>query len=472
MKRAIRKNAGWVATIFALAGIAAAVAIVIFINQGIRLPWEDAPVRMTAVLDNAQAVTPGQGQQVSINGVQIGKIADVELREGRAVVGMDIDREHVNEGVIRQDATALLRPRTPLKDMYIQVIPGSAQRPPAGEDFEIPISRTMTDVDLEEILEQLDVRTRDYLALLAQGAGEGLRGRGADLAEVFRRFRPTMRDLARVNKAVAAERGALRRMVGSLARLNRRLAAKPRDLAELVSASDATFGAFAAEDARLRKSVQLLPDTLRSATRALRDVRPLAEELRPASDALIPAMGALDVANRRVRPAARANAPVLRTQIRPFTRAARPLTRDLAVAATNTAATFPELTRGARILNRLFNMIGFNKGGREEAGKQGRDEGYLYWLAWTAHNSANLINIDDANGPLRPIFLTGTCGTFVSLANDFPQFEFLMGLSPILGSVCGNPQTRSLDEGKALRRAGFGKAAARLEADRREEGGR
>jgi hypothetical protein len=80
----------------------------------------------------------------------------------------------------------------------------------------------------------------------------------------------------------------------------------------------------------------------------------------------------------------------------------------------------------------------------------GREEGFLFWLAWVTHETANLINIDDGNGPMRPIFLTGTCGTLTSLVNDIPEAEFALSLSPLLATVCANPQTASLSAKKAL----------------------
>ena len=67
----------------------------------------------------------------------------------------------------------------------------------------LPIRNTLPDVNPDEILAALDADTRDYLQLLVNGAGAGLEGRGGDLREVFRRFEPTHRDLARVNGAVA-----------------------------------------------------------------------------------------------------------------------------------------------------------------------------------------------------------------------------------------------------------------------------
>ena len=467
MKRAIVKNLTPFLALLASTTIALLVAYVILDGQDkLRFPWEESPVRMTAVLEDAAAITPGQGQAVQVAGVQVGQIAKVDLKDGRAHVGLDIEKKYVEKGLVRTDARALLRPRTPLEDMYVQLLPGSMKEPAAEEGFTIPVDRTLSDVELEEILAELDDRTRDYITLLVEGAGRGLKGNGERLAEVFRRFQPTLKDLARVNRAVAQEKGALRRLVTSLADLNGRLAKKPRDLSELVSAGDSTFSAFAAEDDNLRATISELPPTLRQATKTLRDVRPLADELGPATEALIPSMRALTDANRRLRPAARTTLPFVRDQIRPFVREARPLVRDLAPAATDLGEAFPELRRSGRVLTRFFNMLGFNKNGREEPGKDGRDEGYLYWLAWTAHNGANLINVDDANGPMRPIFLTGTCSTLISLADRVPSTEFGLNLAPLLAGICNAPETASVDKSKALRVAGFTKSKAKKRSGR------
>ena len=72
------------------------------------------------------------------------------------------------------------------------------------------------------------------------------------------------------------------------------------------------------------------------------------------------------------------------------------------------------------VANDFVNMLGYNKDGREEPDKPGRDEGYLFQLGWLAHQTTNLQSIDDANGPMRPIFITGTCSTLTSLVNDDP----------------------------------------------------
>jgi phospholipid/cholesterol/gamma-HCH transport system substrate-binding protein len=452
MKRVIRKNLGPFTAIIGLVAIAIVVGGYILSEQRLRFPLvQDKPMRVNVVLDNAQAVTPGQGQTAQVAGVQIGDIAEVSLDGGRALVGLDIKPEFAD--LIHRDARAELRPRTGLKDMYVQIFPGK-EGPPVKDGFTIPVQSSLTDVDLDEILSTLDARTRDYVTLLANGAGEGLRNRGDDLARVFKRFGPTVRDLSRVNHAVAQERIALRRLVTSLAQVNGQLAKKPKDLTRLVNTAATTLHAFASEDDNLRDAVGELAPTLQQATRTLNAVSPFADELGPTTRALLPAVRELENVNAAVGPFAREATPIVRTKIRPFTRKAQPLARDLAPAARGLARAFPELDRDAKVLNDFTNMLGHNPNGAEPPDKAGREEGYLFWLSWLSHQTSNLQSIDDANGPMRPIFLTATCDTFTSLVNDLPAAEFALGLSPLLATVCSNPTTTSLSTPKALKTLG------------------
>ena len=122
------------------------------------------------------------------------------------------------------DATALLRPRTGLQDMFIELNTGSGRAPVARPGSTIPVSNTLPQVNLDEILASLDSDTRAYLDLLVNGAGQGLKNNGGnELAQVLQRFEPTHRDLARLNRAVAARGSNLRRFVNSLRRLNNAL---------------------------------------------------------------------------------------------------------------------------------------------------------------------------------------------------------------------------------------------------------
>jgi len=410
MMTAIRKRAGDFAAIMVLVVIAAAVGAYILSNQRLRFPFiQEKPFELKAAFSTAQAVTPGQGQTVRVSGVRVGDIAKTELKNGQAIVTMALDPEY--DKLVHTDASALLRPKTGLKDMFIDLEPGSKDRPVAKENWTIPINNTLPDINPDEIYAALDADTRDYLKLLINGAGRGLRGRGNDLQEVFARFEPTNRDIARVTTAVAAKRANLRRLVNSLARLNGELASKDDDLSQLVESSAVVFRAFASEEQNVSRSIRNFPPALRETTRTLGKVERFARVLRPAADRLRPAVRALNRANLAIRPFVIEAAPILNGRIRPFVREVRPLVRDLATPARNLADATPDLTRSFVVLNHLFDLFSYNQNGREAPGAPGRDEGYLFWIAWLTHQTEHLFTTGDAHGSYRPVFLGGACST-------------------------------------------------------------
>ena len=436
MKRAIREHRKDFAAIVGLAAIAAVVGAYVLDHQRLRFPWEPAPFRIKAEFATAQAVTPGQGQTVRVSGVRVGDITKVDLEDGRAVVTMDLDPGY--KGFIHTDASALLRPKTGLKDMFIELDPGTGRAPRAKAGWTVPIRNTAPDVNPDEILSVLDDDTRDYLKLLIGGAGQGLAGRGGDLRDLFRRFEPTHRDLERVDGAVARRHRNLRRLVHSLDQLNAELAGKDDELASLVDSSSKVFRTLAAEQQNLGRAVGDLPGTLRQTTDTLGKVERFARVLGPTADDLRPPVQALDRANAEVEPLAEEATPIVREQIRPFVRDARPLVRSLRAPATDLAGSAPDLTSTFTTLNHILNLTGYNEKGRQGPNVAGRDEGYLFWLAWLQHNGASLFSSSDANGPFRPVTLGGTCSVLKELTGDNPPLNLLFQPALLDPRVCGN----------------------------------
>jgi phospholipid/cholesterol/gamma-HCH transport system substrate-binding protein len=410
VKTAIRKHLFDFLAVVGLFVLGLAVAVYILSQQDFRFPLvESTPKRIAVEFENAQAVQPGQGQTVRVAGVEVGRIADVEVEEGVAVVKLEIQPEY--EDLIREDATALLRPKTALKDMFVEVSPGSGRVLP--EDGRISVANTLPDVDPDEIYEALDADTRPYLRLLVSSAGKGLDGRGADLREVFRRFEPVHRDLARVMEATASRRDALKRLIHRYGLLMTHVGRRPEEIERLVSASGAVFDALASEDQNISASVARLPGALRASEAALSEVREFAPVLRSSLESLRSPIRKLDETNAAVTPFLRDTTPILRDEIRPFVRAARPFTDDLRVAARGVSKATPDLTTSFEQVNRFFNMGAFNPNGaeglagRSVAEQRSRQEGFLYWLAWTAQNGTSLFSTADGQGPWRRVTICG-----------------------------------------------------------------
>ena len=281
----------------------------------------------------------------------------------------------------------------------------------------------------------LDRDTRAYLKLLINGAGKGLAGRGEDLREVFKRLSPLQRDLARVNGALAKRRRNLRRLVHNYCATVTTLGAEDKQLAELVSASNEVFGELAQEDRQISLAVSRLPSTLSQARRTLARVDQLGRVAGPAFTALRPAIRQLAPANAQVRPFALEGEPILRRDVRPFVRAARPVVRDLSPAARDLAKASPDLRESFFELNRLFNMLSYNPGGRERlAGNPNRDEGYLFWLAWLGQNTTSVFSTADASGPFRRGIVGLSCSTLRAIVQGEPAAEQVLGVTNLLNS--------------------------------------
>ena len=426
MKRAIQKHITDFAAIIGLLLLAIVVAVVILSHEGFQFPiFEASPYTLNAEFQTLQAVTPGQGQTIRISGVQVGTIGSVSLRNGLAVVQMEIDQKYRN--LVHTNATLLLRPKTGLDDMFIEMDPGSSSAPVAPTGYTFPVSNSLPDINVDEIFSALDTDTREYLDLLVNGAGQGLQGRTSDLAQVLERFEPTHQDLARVNQAIASRGADLRQLVDSLRRLDGDLAAQRGQLVSLVDAGSQVFHALASENVNISTAVTELPATLRQATATLAKVQRLADVLGPAATNLLPAAKALPAANAALAALSQPSAPIVENQIRPFVVAARPVVRNLRPAAVNLAKAAPNLGNVFTVVNHLANMLGYNPGNTEH--------GYLFWLAWLFHDGRTLFGTQDANGDYRPIFLQANCATLASIANGFPGAEALYNLTPILSNL-------------------------------------
>jgi phospholipid/cholesterol/gamma-HCH transport system substrate-binding protein len=439
VRTAIRKHLGDFIALLVLLLIALGVSAYIVANQDARprIPFiESKAFTLKAAFSDAQAVTPGQGQSVRVAGVQVGKITQVKLDNGIAVVTMELDGKWKNKLQVRSDATALLRPRTGLKDMFIELDPGGTGRLLKDNDT-IPVQNTAPDIDPDEILSAFDTDTRAYLQLLINGAGKGLAGHGTDLNKTFKALGPTYHDLARVSTAIAARRVQLGRLIHNYGDLTNTLADTDGSIRRLVNASDAVFRAFASQNQNISLAVSKLPATLRQTQATLTKVDQFGRIAGPALQSLRAPFRQLNVANHAVLPFVKEAEPIVRTKIRPFVQVARPNIRNLRPAAINLATATPDLVKSFHELNRFFNMLAYNPKGREplaatDAQNKARDEGYLFWLAWVSQNTTSLFSTSDAQGPLRRFIIFFNCTTIRSQLLAQPAAGPLLGLTNAL----------------------------------------
>ena len=439
MRTAIRKHLRDFAFVVGLVVVALLVGSYILSNQRFYLPkWVPVVgsdfVDYKAQFSTAQSVTPGQGQTVQVAGVDVGDITKVDLVGGRAVVTMKIRRKFTP---LYRNATALLRPKTGLNDMVIELDPGSRNAGEAPAGFTVPVAQTLPNVNFDEILSSLDTDTRSYLQILVGAAGEGVGGQGKQLSASLKRFEPTGRYLARLNGTLAERSRNIRRSVHNFRLLAQALGGKDDDLAALVDSSNRVFSAFARQDARLRDALQELPGTLNTTNTTLAKVDKLGKKLGSTLGALRPAARALGPSLRDTRPFLTQTTPVIRDQLRPFARDALPVVKVLRPATRDLSLVTPKLTTTLQVANYLLNELAYNPPGKEE--------GYLFWASWLNHDGASVFSTQDAHGPIRRGTILASCSTLGVL-------DQIGSVQPGLGTLAGllhAPQTSAVCPGQA-----------------------
>lgn len=453
--RRVRRLDRWIAVIVLNVVIAAGVATSVLGEQRVAfpdwLPGGPEHATFTAVFAPGESLTPGQGQTVTIAGVDVGEITRVDVQDGRARVRFRLRGKYAR--MVRRDATALLRPKTGLDDVVLELDPGTPSAPRVEAGFTIAEARTTPNVDPDEILASLDVDTRSALQLLLQAtrAGVGSEDRARDLSRGLRETGPVVRNLRRVGEALDDRARNTERAVRSIRQVSDELAKNRGDVVRAVQTTDAVLGTVARRRDDLRAALRSLPSTLRTTRRALVDVDGLAAELPGATTALRPVANALAPALRATRPFLRGTTPVIDDQLLPLTTRTLPTVRRLrsAVAAMNGIA--PDATATLRDLNTAGNLLAHDPPGEEQ--------GYLFWSQWLSHLAPWILNTQDANGPIRRGQLMFSCDTLQDLAGVGavnPVAALLQGTSRGLAQAgsCPVPPGTARDRATAARTGG------------------
>jgi phospholipid/cholesterol/gamma-HCH transport system substrate-binding protein len=414
--------------------IAAAVGGYILSHENLKLPgWVPVLGReyftLKAEIQTAQAVTPGQGQAVTIAGAKIGEIASVDLHEGVAIVTMKITPKYAR---LYRNATMLLRPKTQLQDITVEVNPGtpSAGRLHSGEM--LPLSQTAANVDFDEFLAGLDAESRAYLQELLAGAGEGLNHNGKALAATLKRFDPTARYGQEIAQQLEVRHANIAHSIHNFRILMEALGGKDKQLAQLIDASNAVFATFAQEQVNLESTLHLLPSALRKTGTGLGKLATASSVLGPALHKLQPFASALGPANEATRRLALKTTPIFKNEIRPFARQILPVINELEPTTRQLGEAFPKLSTSFSVFNEFFNELAYNPG----PGKGG----FLFFLDWGNHNLNSVASSADAHSTLGRSLVYFNCKIlpiFKGASEVNPTVNLLVNLlKPPTGAEC------------------------------------
>jgi phospholipid/cholesterol/gamma-HCH transport system substrate-binding protein len=411
----VRRYGRYFLILLGLMIVGSAAAIYILRKQRLPNPFQTF-YSVNAEFPSAAAVAPGLGEPVNVAGVKVGTISGTSLRSGLGIVHMKIDPKKLPR--IYRNAHASLVPNTPLMDMQVNIWPGSPATGVLAHGATIPVGRTLSPINNDELLSALDADTRTWFTSLVTALAEGTAGRGQDIRALLRNLGPTSEQLRQVGDLLAARRHELASLVHNLGVLNKAASAKDAQIAQVVKAGNTTVGALASQDVALQASIDRLPSVLATTRATLVDTAAFANALSPTANALVPIARRLPQTLRDTNTLVQGALLLPLDQIKPFVDAVTPLTTQLPPLESALRQASPLLINSFKVLAYVTNEVAYRPGGK--------NPGFLYWIAWFAHNANSFIGSSDANGPAWRSLILATCPSLKAFAFG-PLIETLLG---------------------------------------------
>jgi phospholipid/cholesterol/gamma-HCH transport system substrate-binding protein len=257
-----------------------------------------------------------KGNNVEVAGRPIGKIKSIELDDhGQAHVTMAVGSGF---DPLHQGTTAVIRAASlsGIANRYVELHPGPNSAAKIDDGGQIGADKTQAPVDLDQLFNTLDPKTRKGLQGIIQGGAQQYKGKSAQAAAALHYFNPAISTSARVAREIVLDRQSFQRFVTNTAETVTALDARRSDLAALVGNANTTAKAIGDENVALGRALGLLPDTLRRANTTFVNLRATLNDL--------------DVLVNASKPATKDLARLFR-ELRPLVEASRPTIRDLRV---------------------------------------------------------------------------------------------------------------------------------------------
>lgn len=291
---------------------------------------------------------------VRIAGVNVGKVRERHLdpKTHRTVATLSIDSQYAPRPA---DTKAILRQKTLLGEVYVELSAGTPGSPKLGDEGTLPPGRSAPTVRVDDFLATFDAKTRRDLATWLTEAGVAYKDQAPAINRFLAALDPTVTATDDV-MAVLDEEGAatdtlVRNGGASLAALTERRG----QLAKLVTASNGAFSATAARNAQLAETFRLLPTFLtetRLTTAQLAQfavkATPLINQLRPAARVLTPTLQNL----QEVAP----SLSTLMTGVKPLSQASK---QGVPALEQQLALSIPVLKRATPYLGQLNPILSY-----------------------------------------------------------------------------------------------------------------
>jgi virulence factor Mce-like protein len=278
---------------------ASCVLILVYLWSAFGGPIPLRPKNYEVTADFPNASNLSQNADVRISGVTVGHVASTQARsDGTTHVVLALDPQYAPLPV---NAQAMLRQKTIVGEVYVDVTPGDAQGPKLPEGGSIPKSQVSPSVQLDEIFRAFDPKTRVALQTWFESQAEGLQGRGRDLNDAIGNTPVFAGDTDQLLRIVNSQEGAVQQLVRNTGQVFDALSARRGQLRSSIRNWNVVMGTLARRNKEIEGTFKALPTFAKEGSAAMvrfgqfaKRADPVISQLRPVARALGPAVHEVD----------------------------------------------------------------------------------------------------------------------------------------------------------------------------------
>jgi phospholipid/cholesterol/gamma-HCH transport system substrate-binding protein len=266
------------------------------------------------VFENAGQLV--KDDDVQVGGRRIGSVRKIELtnnNQAQITIAVDNDFAPLHEGTT---ATIRATSLSGVANRYIALVPGPNSARKLDDGDTLGTDKTTTPVDLDQLFNTLDPKTRKGLQQVIQGTAAQYEGQGPNVQKAAKYFSPAISTSTQLVRELNRDSQTLQDFIVNSSRTVTAIASRRDDLSNLVSNTNATAKAIGDQNVALARALGLLPGTLRQANTTFVNLRATLNDL----DVLVAAS----------KPATKNLAPFF-AKLRPLVRDARPTIHDLSL---------------------------------------------------------------------------------------------------------------------------------------------
>ncbi len=327
------------AIVAALAFTLSCIGLMIFVwtQFGGSIPFAAQGYRVEIRFTNAADLVPGD--DVRISGIDVGKVVGVRNLGETTLATLELQRQYAP---IAADAHAILRLKTLLGEVFVDLSPGSRSAPKLPDGGTLPSSQVAQTQPLDKVLDTLTPRTQRNLDDLLAGVSTGLAGQGASLSAALGNGELTTSQLDQLAGLLDSEHGTVQGLVRDTGVVLKSISARQSALQSLVDDGERVFATTAARNRGLTATVNALA--------------PLVPQVRTTLDAAHHALALADPTLRTLIPVAPLLAPTLAELIK-IGPPARALLHEAVPLIDIARVALPDLTHVSTTLRTLLHVV-------------------------------------------------------------------------------------------------------------------